>query len=136
MKILSNISEGTHENAITKVASVAINQRHLLVAFDSENQDKIKICTSTDIPFGIVSDEANVGDVVNVDLLGCSYTIKILAQDKIVAGDLISVGNDGKIVPMPTDSGTYACIGIALSGGSAGSCVEVLTSIPSQYTVE
>ena len=136
MKILSNISEGTHENAITKVASVAISQRHLLVTFDQLNSDQIKICSSTDIPFGVVSDEAGIGDIVNVDLLGCAYTIKILAQEKISAGDLITIGDDGKVIPMPTTAGAYTCIGIALSSANAGACAEILTSTPSKYSVD
>ncbi|MDR0740144.1 MAG: DUF2190 family protein [Puniceicoccales bacterium] len=132
--ILSNSALGTHEDCITKYAKTAISPRRLVV-LDTTDPDQIIHATANSLPFGVTDDEAAAGEIVNVDLLGCSNTIKIAAGAAIEAGALLIAGADGKVLPLPTDEGNYICIGLALSGASSGGDVEVLTSLPYPYEI-
>lgn len=133
-KILSNVALGTHEDCITKYAKTNINPNRLVI-IDSSDSEKVTYCSASDFPFGVAMDEAAASKELNIALLGCSSTIKIIAGAAIQSGDLVIPGADGTITPMPTSSGNYTCIGMALSGAAQGDLVEVLTSIPSQYTI-
>lgn len=133
-EILSNEALGTHEDNITKCAKVALKP-YRLVVLDQSDSDKVAYADKDTLPFGITTDEANVEEDVNVALLGCSSTLKITAEGAIQAGDLLIPGAEGKVASMPTAEGAYTCVGIALSGAAQNEPVEVLTSIPSQYSV-
>ena len=135
MKVLSNISEGTHEDAVSKCVKKAISTRYVLVSIADDGSEMVDICTSAGMPIGVVTDEAEAGEEVNVDLLGCSRTLNIRAGGAISAGELLTIGESGTAVSMPTETGTYTCIGIAMTSASAGGCVEALTSLPCKYTV-
>jgi hypothetical protein len=134
-KILSNSTIGTHEDCITKCAKTAISP-YRLVVLDSTDDDQIVHATANSLPFGVSDDEAQPDEIVNVNLLGCSHTIKITAGAAIVAGALLIPGADGKAISMPTALGTYNCIGLALSAAAAGNDVEVLTSLPYPYEIK
>jgi hypothetical protein len=131
---LSNSALGTHEDCITKWAKTAISPRRLVV-LDAVDSDQVVHATANSLPFGVADDEAAVGEIVNVDLLGCSNTIKITAGAAIGAGALLIPGTDGKVLPLPTATGNYICIGLALSGAASGGDVEVLTSLPYPYKI-
>ncbi|MDR1366367.1 MAG: DUF2190 family protein [Puniceicoccales bacterium] len=132
--ILSNSTVGTHEDCITKYAKTAIRPRRLVV-LDDTDPDQVIHATTSSLPFGVADDEAAIGEILNVDLLGCSNTIRIMAGTAIDAGELLIPGSDGKVLPLPTTVGTYTCIGLALSKASSGGEVEVLTSLPYPYTI-
>jgi hypothetical protein len=132
--ILSNSTIGTHEDSITKCAKTTISPRRLVV-LDATNPDQVIHATANSLPFGVADDEAAAGEIVNVDLLGCSNTIKITAGAAIGAGALLIPGADGKVLPLPTAEGNYICIGLALSGAPNGGDVEVLTSLPYPYAI-
>ncbi|MDR1591064.1 MAG: DUF2190 family protein [Puniceicoccales bacterium] len=132
--ILSNSTIGTHEDCITKYAKTAICS-HRLVALDGTDPDQVIHATTNSLPFGVADDEAAIDEIVNIDLLGCSNTIKITAGAAIAAGALLIPGADGKVVPLPTAEGNYICIGLALSGAASDGDVEVLTSLPYPYQI-
>jgi hypothetical protein len=132
-QILANIALGTHEDSITKCAKTAIKP-HRLVVLDEE--DKVAHANASDMAFGVSSDEAAAGEIVAVDLLGCSNTIRIVAGAAIEAGELLMPGSDGKVLAMPVAAGTYNCIGIALASVPNGEATEVLTSLPYQFTID
>jgi hypothetical protein len=134
MKILSNTATGTHEDCITKCAKTALKSCQL-VALDGTDPEGVCLGNSNSIPFGVTTDEAAIGEIVNVDLLGCSNTIHIIAGANIAAGALLIPGANGTVLPMPTTEGTYNCIGLALSGTANGNAVEVLTSLPYQHRI-
>jgi hypothetical protein len=131
--ILSNVALGIHEDCITKYAKINVMPCRLVVL--DEDPEKVTLADADSLPFGVTTDSANVGEIVNIDLLGCSNTIKIVAGAAIEAGELLIPDEDGKTLPMPTSAGTYICIGIALSTAPNGEEVEVLTSLPYQYTI-
>ncbi|MDR1434896.1 MAG: DUF2190 family protein [Puniceicoccales bacterium] len=131
-QILANIALGTHEDSITKCAKTAIKPYRLVVL---DEDDEVAHSSANGIPFGVSSDEAAAGEIVAVDLLGCSNTIRILAAAAIEAGELLIPGNDGKVLPMPTTVGTYNCIGIALATVPSGEATEVLTALPYPYAM-
>ena len=132
--VLSNSTLGTHEDCITKCAKTAIKPCRLVV-LDVTDPDWAVHATANSLPFGVAYDEAAVGEIVNVDLLGCSNTIKITAGAAIGAGALLIPGADGKVLPLPTTAGSYICIGLALSSAASGGDVEVLTSLPYPYKI-
>ena len=133
-KILSNVALGTHEDCITKHAKTAVKSNRL-VSIDATDSDQVSHSSASDLPFGVAMDVADVDQELNVALLGCSNTIRVIAGAAIKSGDLLIPGDDGEIAPMPTSNGSYTCIGIALSGAAKGELVEALTSVPSQYTI-
>ncbi|MDR2812390.1 MAG: DUF2190 family protein [Puniceicoccales bacterium] len=132
--ILCNSTLGTHEDCITKWAKTAIKPRRLVV-LDGTDYNQVVHGTTGSLPFGVADDEAAAGEIVGIDLLGCSNTIKIEAGGTISAGVLLIPGADGKALPMPTAPGKYTCIGLALSSASSGGDVEVLTSLPYPYAI-
>jgi hypothetical protein len=132
--ILSNSNIGTHEDCITKYAKTAISP-HRLVVLDDTDPDQVAHATASGLPFGVADDEAAVGEIVNVDLLGCSNTITITAGAAVGAGELLIPDDDGKVLPLPSAAGDYVCIGLALSGAANGGDVEVLTSLPYPYQI-
>ena len=134
--ILSNIAEGTHEDALSKKAKAAITTRNVLVSLDASNEDQVEICSTSGIPVGVATDEASAGEMINVDLLGCSRTLNILAGGTISGGDLLTIGTGGSVVVIPETAGSYYCIGIALNSGVQGSYIEALTSLPYVFKVE
>ncbi|MDR2201122.1 MAG: hypothetical protein LBN94_03375, partial [Puniceicoccales bacterium] len=75
-KILANTATGTHEDCITKCAKTAVGKNRLVV-LDATDPESVNLGDSNNIPFGVTSDEAAVGEIVNIDLLGCSNTINI-----------------------------------------------------------
>ncbi|MDR2807191.1 MAG: DUF2190 family protein [Puniceicoccales bacterium] len=131
---LYNPAIGTHEDSITKRAKTAI-QRNRLVVLDTADPESVSLSNTTSIPFGVSSDEAAAGEILNINFLGCSNTIDIVADGTIAAGKLLIPGQDGKVAAMPGTPGTYTCIGIALATVSDGEVVEVLTSLPYQHTI-
>jgi hypothetical protein len=134
MKILSNTAIGTHEDCITKCAKTSLKPSQL-VALDASDPEGVNLSGSNSVPFGVTSDEAAVGEIVNVDFLGCSNTLHIRAGANISAGALLIPGPNGTVLPMPTSTGTYNCIGLALSSAANGAEVEVLTSLPYQHKI-
>ncbi|MDR1458578.1 MAG: DUF2190 family protein [Puniceicoccales bacterium] len=134
-KTFSNIAEGTHEGNITKVAKIDITEKYTLVKIDDSDSVMVDICTNSDLPIGVATDEASAGDIVNVALLGSADTIKAIATEAISAGKLLMPAADGKITAIGTEAGTYNCIGIALNSAIANGMVEVLSCVPTRYVV-
>jgi hypothetical protein len=133
-RILSNIAIGTHEDCITKCAKTAI-QRNRLVSLDLSDPDGVNPSSANGIPFGVSTDEAALGEIINIDLLGCSNTIDIVTEAAVGAGSLLIPGANGTVLPMPLTAGTYTCIGLALSSAPNGEPVEVLSSLPYQQKI-
>jgi hypothetical protein len=116
---LANIAEGVHSDGnITKKSDAAMALRHALVKIGSD-VDHIAVTTAnTEIPLGIVNDEADAAeDNVNVQILGqTSGTIKGRAHASITMGDYLVPAAAGRVQTMTglTTVTTYI-IGIALN---------------------
>lgn len=129
--ILSNIAEGTHAGNITKCAASAISQKYLLGKLAEDN--KIAIADADDTPIGVITDEAaQAGEYVNVALLGASDTLKMTADGAISAGSIVIPAQGGKVKALPSTSGTYLQIGIALNSAVTGGIVECVSCVPVQ----
>ncbi len=129
--ILSNIAEGTHAGNITKHAASAITQKYLLGKLQSNN--KIAVSNSTDTPIGVITDEAaEADDIVNVALLGSNDTLKMTADGEIAAGAIVVTSDSGKVKELPTQSGTYLQVGMALNTATSGGIVECVSCVPVQ----
>lgn len=135
-----NVGEGTHESGcVTRRADAVISTRHLLVKIGSDAAHIAVTAAVTDIPLGVVPDEAEaIEDPVHVRLLGCSPgTVKMVANAEITAGALVTVGAaGGKVAPLPAGAGTYYIVGRALTYASGdGAELEVAPCFPTQRVV-
>lgn len=132
LTFLANVAEGTHENALTRLADAAITARFLLVKIGSDAAH-VALAGVSDIPLGIATDEpAAAEDAVNVEVLGIGErTLLGVASAAIAAGDLLVPAANGKLRALPTSAGSYYVIGRALAAASAdGDKVEFVPSFP------
>ena len=137
LTFLANVAEGTHNNAITRLADAAISTRNLLVKIGSDAAH-VALAGTSDIPLGVVTDEAAAAeDAVNVELFGAGErTLLGVASAAITAGDLVVAAANGKLRTLPTGTGTYYIIGRALGAASAdGDTIEFVPSFPVQRVV-
>ena len=136
--ILSNSSVGTHYENITRNAESAISIKYLLGKIGS-TQDKIDICGSSDLAIGVITDEAGIGEDVNVALLGAPDTLNVVASGSISAGTLIVPDSGGKVKAIPAageSDATYNVVGIALTSASSdGDIIEFVSCVPQQHVV-
>ncbi|MDR0727680.1 MAG: DUF2190 family protein [Puniceicoccales bacterium] len=132
--IFANVAEGTHEGNITFLAAAPISTAHVLVALQG---NAVHPTAAGELPIGVVTDEAEAAeDPVNVQLLGGGSTTLISAAGPISSGTFVVGTANGKIIPLPSTSGTHRVVGIALSTATmAGEMVEVLTGLPFNIVV-
>ena len=102
-------------------------------------QDKIDICGSSDLAIGVITDEAGIGEDVNVALLGAPDTLNVVASGAISAGTLIVPDSGGKVKAIPAageSDATYNVVGIALTSASSdGDIIEFVSCVPQQHVV-
>lgn len=137
LTLLANVAEGTHQNALTRLADAALATRFLLVKIGSD-ANHVAACGVGDIPLGIATDEpAAAEDPVNVELLGVGErTLLGVASAAIAAGDLVVAAASGKLRTLPTAAGTYYIMGRALgAAGADGDTIEFVPSFPVQRVV-
>jgi hypothetical protein len=144
MVALANIAEGTHgDGCITKLADAAIGTRHLLVNFGSD-VDHVAVTTDcSEIPLGVVDDEASAAeDNINVQLLGNKQgTILCVSDGTITAmGDMVTASkvaaHNGYVAKLGVGADTYYIIGRALNAAASdGDLVEIEHCVPVQRVV-
>lgn len=125
--ILANIAEGVHDGNITKGVDAAITERFLLAKVGSAS-DRIAVCSAADVPIGVITDEAaNVGDIVNVALLGSARsTVRMVASAAITQGSLLEPAASGRVATLGAGVGTHHVVGRALdAAANAGDVIEV-----------
>lgn len=137
--ILSNSEIGSHTCNITKQAQTAIPTKYLLGKLGTLPSD-IAICEENDFPIGIITDEAEAPTadgkgIVNVSLLGSSDTLLAVADTAISAGDILVPASGGKVSTLPSTAGTYAMVGVALTGGGINQVIEFMSCVPQQHVV-
>lgn len=123
----SELGVGTHDANITKLTDAAITTRHLLYKKGSDN-DHIAVSGATDIPLGVVADEATAAELdVTVKLLGKGETKKMVANAAITAGVPVYGAASGKVAPTGS-----VLVGIARTAAAAdGDVIEVQDKVPS-----
>lgn len=135
-----NVAEGTHGPTLSKRSDAAITSRYLLGKVGSDIGHTAVTAAVTDIPLGVIIDEASAAEeVVGVALLGVfPGTVKMVANAAITAGALVSVGAaGGKVATLPGAAGTYYIVGRALTAaGADGDVIEVQHCFPTQRVVE
>jgi hypothetical protein len=133
--IFANAAGGTHCGSLTRTAAVAIGRRDLLVA-PAAVPGSVQPATAGALPIGTVSDEAEAGDPVAVQLLGGSNTLTLVAAAPVTAGAPLVSNGDGRVKELPAADGSYVQVGMALDGAGAEETVEALTCFPTVVTVE
>jgi len=134
----ANVAEGTvPEGNKSYLADAAFSSRFLLGKIGSDT-NHVAVCTASDIPLGIVTDEAAAAeDLVNVAVFGASEgTRKVVAGAAITLGDMVVPTASGKVIKLPTAGGTYYIIGrCLLAAGADGDVIEIAPSFPVQRVV-
>ena len=124
---LANIAEGTHEGGITKFTDAAITERWLLGKIGSA-ADRIAVCGASDIPIGVITDEASAaGEPVSVSLLGSARgTVRMVASAALSQGALLEPAASGRVQTLGIGAGTHHVVGRALDAATAaGDIMEV-----------
>lgn len=126
---------GTFERLTCK-ALAALPVRNLLVAI-GVNQGEVTIGTAALEPLGVATDEADIDDLVAVEMLGIApRTLLLTAGAAVDVGDQLVAAADGKVIALPATNGTYYIVGTALSpAGADGDVVNVLHRAPVKVTV-
>jgi len=136
--IAANVAEGTHANgALTKRSGAVLGARHLTVKTGASAGYVIATELATDLPLGVVPDEADAAELaVAVLLFGVAPgTLKTVAGGVVENGDLLTSGADGKVVKLPTDAGSYWIVGRALNDAADGTVVETQHCFPTLRVV-
>lgn len=127
LTVFANIAEGTHTDSISKLTDASIATRHLLYKVGSD-ATHIAISGATDLPIGVVADEATAAEEwVSLDLLGSNTTRRMVASEAMATtGVSVYAAASGKIAL----SGTVK-VGTLLQTASAdGAVVEVQSCVP------
>jgi hypothetical protein len=127
---------GTHRGSATRFADAIISTRYLLGTTGTDAQH-VAVCGASAVPIGVISDEAaSAGDEVTVELLGSSgNTVRMVASAAITAGVLVYTAASGKVSALTSTSGTYYCVGVALTAASAANDVIEVDPCVAQKTV-
>ena len=139
--IIANSSVGTHAGNITKPAHGAISTKYLLGTLGEpvSGESSIAICGSTDLPLGVITDEAaSQGEFVNVALLGGSDTLLAVANSVVTEGSILIPADGGKVSPLPgagASDAIHVVIGVALTAAAANQIVEFASCVPHQHVV-
>jgi len=129
--VFANVAAGVHEGGITKTLEQAAASRHLLGKAGSAS-DEVDLCGASDRPMGVITDEGDAGDPVNISLLGVSNSTQLMvASEPITAGSPVYTAANGQVQNQPTVTGDYYLVGFALTAAaSAGEQIEVQATAP------
>jgi hypothetical protein len=123
--ITANIGEGRHDRGIVTRTLDATATRYLVAKYGT-SATNVGLAGASDVPFGVILDEGASGDAVQVALFSAGGTQLIQANGSIAAGASVSVTTGGKLITLPTTTGTYYQVGRALNAASnSGDLVEV-----------
>ena len=123
----ANSLTGTHRGSVTRYTDAAVTTRYLLGTAGSD-ATHVAVGGANTIPLGVIADEASVaGYEVAVELLGSAgSTVRMVATAAIPVGGLVYTAANGLVSALPTTSGTYYCVGVALSAAALpGDVIEV-----------
>lgn len=129
---LCNVAEGTHAGQIRKLTDAAVSARNLVCKHGSDG-DHVALCGATDIPFGVMTDEASAAEgELDVEILGISpRTLLMVASEAITVGEAVYTAAGGKIQDLPAGAGTYYKVGHAMTAaGADGDLIEVQHCVP------
>jgi hypothetical protein len=122
--ILSNIAGGTHAGHLTRTLEAPVSTRYL-VATTGTAAGAATVCTASDAPLGVFTDEGDSGEAINVALLGAARsTLLAVAGAGVNAGDYLVCGAGGRVLALPASPGTYEVIGQAVSAAATDGLVE------------
>ena len=136
-KSFANSAIGTHRGSVTRLTDGAISTRYLLGTAGSD-ASHIAICGASTVPTGVIADESSAaGEEVSVELLGSAgSTVRMVAAGAVNAGGLVYTSANGMVGTLPTASGAYYCVGMALTPATAsGDVIEVDPCVAAKVTV-
>lgn len=128
----ANVSAGTHPGRITRTLGVALPVRYTLVKNGPQPGTVVPVVDASDRPLGIATDSGEVGDIVNINLIGIgSQTQLMVASVAIAEGTAVFQSAGGRVQKESNSSGVFYEIGTALSSASAaGELIEVAAIAP------
>jgi len=97
----------------------------------------VDVCGSGDVPVGVATDEAAVGDILAIKLLGTgAQTTRMVASGAIAAESMLYTAANGQVQTEPATAGTYYLVGRSLTAAvGAGDRLEVEPCLPVRLTV-
>lgn len=133
----------THaEGLISFIAAENIPQKYVFGSF-SNNNNTISVATAAEAKsgnraIGVITDTANQGNLVNVQILGSnSSTMKVRSGGQIKPGDLITASPTGTAISLSNQpQGTYYVYGIALTTASDNSLVEFTPAVATEKEIK
>ncbi|MGA2052306.1 MAG: hypothetical protein ABSH19_03235 [Opitutales bacterium] len=134
--VFANIADGTHAGAITATANVVFTAKYLLAKADA-TPGEVDICGVSDVPVGVATDEAFVGDIIAIKLLSAgASTTRMVASGAIAAESMLYTAANGQVQTEPATAGTYYLVGRSLTAATAaGDRLEVEPCLPVRITV-
>jgi hypothetical protein len=134
--VFANIADGTHAGAVTATAATAFNSKYLLAKADA-TPGSVDVCGVSDVPVGVATDEAAVGDILAIKLLGTgAQTTRMVASAGIAAEMMLYTAANGQVQTEPAAAGTYYLVGRSLTAATgAGDRLEVEPCLPVRLTV-
>ncbi|HNX04680.1 MAG TPA: DUF2190 family protein [Opitutales bacterium] len=136
-RAFANSTCATHRGSVTRLTDAAVSTRNLL-GTNGSDASHIALCGASNVPLGIIADEASAaGEDVAVLLLGSSgTTLGMVAAGAINAGSLVYTAANGRVSALSATAGTYYCVGVALTAATtAGDSIEVDPSAPQKTVV-
>lgn len=120
-----NVNEGRHANGVVSRTLDATATRYLVAKYGT-SATNVGLAGASDVPLGFILDEGASGDLVQVQLFSGAGTVFVQASAAISAGASVSVTTGGKLLTLPTASGTYYQVGRALNAAAnSGDLVEI-----------
>jgi hypothetical protein len=134
--VFANVADGTHAGAITCTANSTFTSKYLLAKADA-TPGLVDICGVGDVPVGVATDEATVGNILAIKLLGTgASTTRMVASAAIAAESMLYTAANGQVQTEPATAGTYYLVGRSLTAATgAGDRLEVEPCLPVRLTV-
>jgi hypothetical protein len=134
--VFANVADGTHAGSLTSTANSAFTAKYLLAKADA-TPGLVDVCGASDIPVGVATDEAAVGDLLALKLLATgAQTTRMVAAGAIAAEALLYTAANGQVQTEPATAGTYYLVGRSLTAATgAGDRLEVEPCLPVRLTV-
>jgi hypothetical protein len=132
---LANVAEGVHATGrVTRQAEAVIVRNQLLKKGSAART--VVPCGANDKPLYVAQDDAAIGDILEVAVLGAaSGTLLVTVTESVAEGDDLHTAADGESSKLSAAAGTYYRVGRVISGAGATDLAEIAHEIAQPVVV-
>jgi len=132
----ANVAEGVSPTGRTSRQAEAVIVKYQLLKKGTA-ANSIVPCGANDKPLYIAKDDAAIGDIIEVEILGSSTGTSLVTVTEAVApGDDVFTAAEGQASKLSAVAGTYYGVGRVISGGlAAGDEAEIAHKIAESQVV-